>query len=587
MNKLATLLIGLLIGFSTNAIAADYEVIGSGSSEVNGYYDEVGTYTTYKTDGQYSGQPMPLYRKLGTNYYMGYRGCATKWIIVELPDGPDGGPNSNWSDVGGGPGTGHIYGHYTDAATPPATGWVVKHTSPSPAPTVNVAAPPAPNPMTWLTVPYETSTSAISMTATTVSDPSGPVQYFFDYYTSPTGGSGGSDSTWQTSTSYTDSGLSANHQYSYRVRARDAHNQMNNYSTVSYDYTDIETPSGISFSTITTTSIRVQSSNTPSGLDRGSSGLILYNVTAGTNSGWQQNNNYWISGSLAVNTQYGFRARARNGDANATPYSSIYYRYTLANTPGAAAFSNVTLTGIRANWTANGNPAGTLYYCENTTAGTNSGWTTNTYWTSSGLTCGTTYAFRVRACNGNGVETGWTTLGSQTTANCADTTPPTPNPMTWSTEPYENGPTSIAMSATTASDPSGPVEYEFDFTSSPTGGNGGSDSGWQAGTTYTDTGLSPNHQYGYRVRARDTADNMTAYSAISYDYTLANTPGVAVFSDVAETSVGVNWTANSNPAGTQYYCENTTDGTNSGWTANTSWTSSGLTCETTYAFQVK
>jgi hypothetical protein len=659
MNKLAPLVIGLLIGFSTNAIAADYEVFGSGSSEVNGYYDEIGTYDSWK-DGL--GNPMPLYRKLGTDYFMGYRGCATKWIIVEIPNGPE--PPTGDS-VAGGPGTGHIYGHYTDDPTPPATGWVVKHelTTPSPAPTVNVAAPPTPSTMTWSSEPYEISTSQISMIATTASDPSGPVQYFFDYYSSPTGGAGGNDSTWQTSTSYTDSGLQANHRYGYRVRARDAYNQMNNYSTVSYDYTDIETPSGINFGTLTTTSIQVRSTNTPSGLNRGSSGLILYNVTAGTSSGWQQNNNYWTSGSLAVNTQYGFRARARNGDANTTPYSATYYSYTLANTPGSAAFSNVTETGIRANWTANGNPAGTQYYCENTTAGTNSGWTTSTSWTSSGLSCGTTYSFRVRARNGNEVSTTWTTLGSQATLTCPDITAPTPNPMSWSTEPYETGTTSIAMIATTASDPSGPVEYEFNYTSSPTGGGGGSDSSWQTSTSYTDIGLNPNHQYGYQVRARDAFNNTTGYStdietpagigfgtitttsiqmnstntpsglnrdssglilynvtagtnsgwqqhnnywtsgslavntqyqfnararngdgdqtsisSSGYRYTLANTPGAAAFSDVAETSIRANWTANGNPAGTQYYCENTT---------NTSWTSSGLTCATTYSFRVQ
>jgi len=84
-----------------------------------------------------------------------------------------------------------------------------------------------------------------------------------------------------------------------------------------------------------------------------------------------------------------------------------------------------------------------------------------------------------------------------------DTTPPTPDPMTWATPPYATGESSIAMVATTASDPSG-VEYYFDETS---GNPGGSDSGWQDSTSYTDTGLQAGTQYCYTVRARDKSPN--------------------------------------------------------------------------------
>ena len=53
------------------------------------------------------------------------------------------------------------------------------------------------------------------MTATTATDPSG-VEYFFEC----TAG-GGHSSAWQDSPTYTDTGLTAATQYSYRVRARD------------------------------------------------------------------------------------------------------------------------------------------------------------------------------------------------------------------------------------------------------------------------------------------------------------------------------------------------------------------------------
>jgi len=60
-------------------------------------------------------------------------------------------------------------------------------------------------------------TDNISMTATTASDPSG-VEYNFD---ETSGNPGGSDSSWQSSSSYTDSGLDADTQYTYRVQMRD------------------------------------------------------------------------------------------------------------------------------------------------------------------------------------------------------------------------------------------------------------------------------------------------------------------------------------------------------------------------------
>ena len=79
------------------------------------------------------------------------------------------------------------------------------------------------------------------------------------------------------------------------------------------------------------------------------------------------------------------------------------------------AFSGITVTSIQVQWGTNGNPVGTLYLCENTTAGMNSGWTTDAAWNNTGLTPNTPYTYRVKARNGDGVETAWTALGTQST----------------------------------------------------------------------------------------------------------------------------------------------------------------------------
>jgi len=82
-----------------------------------------------------------------------------------------------------------------------------------------------------------------------------------------------------------------------------------------------------------------------------------------------------------------------------------------------------------------------------------------------------------------------------------DTTPPTPDQMTWATEPYATGTTTIAMEATTATDPSG-VEYYFTCID-----GGGNDSTWRDDPFYEDMGLIPDTEYTYTVKARDKSPN--------------------------------------------------------------------------------
>jgi hypothetical protein len=82
-----------------------------------------------------------------------------------------------------------------------------------------------------------------------------------------------------------------------------------------------------------------------------------------------------------------------------------------------------------------------------------------------------------------------------------DADAPTPNPMTWIALPHPTSSTSISMTATAASDPSG-VEYYFACTS-----GGGHDSGWQDSPFYKDTDLNPNTIYTFTVTARDKSPN--------------------------------------------------------------------------------
>lgn len=169
-----------------------------------------------------------------------------------------------------------------------------------------------------------------------------------------------------------------------------------------------------------------------------------------------------------------------------------------------------------------------------------------------------------------------------------DGTAPTPDPMTWNRQPGGRSTTSVEMLATTAVDGVGAqVEYAFDFTSSPTGGTGGSDSGWIAGSNYEDLGLQINQQYCYRAQARDDLDNATDLAPERCAYTLAANPAPAAFGPIARHSIVVNWLPAGNPASVQYNVQNVTAGTSSGWRTGTTWTSIGLPANTAHAFRVR
>ena len=110
-------------------------------------------------------------------------------------------------------------------------------------------------------------------------------------------------------------------------------------------------------------------------------------------------------------------------------------------------------------------------------------------------------------------------------------------------------------------------------------------SGWlQGAVDWTNVGLNPNTAYNYAAASRN-AEAVQNVGPQVMVYTLANVPVANGFTGVDHDEVTVQWTGNGNPGGTEYFIENTTLGTNSGWITATSWTNTGLSGETNYSYQ--
>lgn len=171
---------------------------------------------------------------------------------------------------------------------------------------------------------------------------------------------------------------------------------------------------------------------------------------------------------------------------------------------------------------------------------------------------------------------------------------PSPDPLTWSSEPAAASTTSITMTATTATDVSG-VEYSFECTS-----GGGHNSGWQDAALYIDTGLTQNTAYTYRCQARDKSagQNTTGWSSsvqatTTAEDTTAPTPNPMTFATAPyalnSSSIAMIATTATDTSGVEYLFTETSGnpgGTSSDWQDSANYTDTGLSAATQYTYTV-
>ena len=400
-------------------------------------------------------------------------------------------------------------------------------------PSPDVTAP-TPNPMTFEVPPYALGNDSISMTATTATDEA-VVEY---YFAETSGNTGGSDSGWQNSTTYTDTGLQPGITYTYTVTARDKSPSQNTTApSAPFDATttiDLNPPTP---DPMTWAQVPVAG---------GGGGVSLTEdfespVVSGYSQGTLPGSGNWVgsNGGFGSDRKGIVNKNSGNFTASDPNMQGFAFRYTNSGITTAEGAFGTLADGITYNVSFDvvrddGLNMGTPYRCQLIAFPASADRTDHR-----SLPTG---AVLLAEVSGDAPSDGsWATVSFQFTppAGAAEigmdlgvrfvgfTTSAIIDNFSIDTgAPFITMEASVATDAETGSN----VEYYFEET---TGNPGATDSGWQTATTYTDTGLSDGYTYTYTVRARDVSNslNETAPSAPASATTggaTSNNPPVAV-----------------------------------------------------------
>ncbi len=399
-------------------------------------------------------------------------------------------------------------------------------------------------------------------------------------------------------TSYSITGLSANKDYYYRVRAYNSGGTSGNSGTISLTTTPnlVPVPSLNPASSVTSTSFRA-SWNASSGATKYYLDVSTVNDFSAYVSGWQNVDvanvlTYNVNTNITAGNIYYFRVRAYNSSGT-SGNSNVIMVKTIPLPPVEQAASALSSSNFDANWNTSSGATG--YYLD---VATDVGFTSfvsgfnnrdlgnvNTF-TVTGLTGGTAYHYRIRAYNTGGISTSSGTIDVRTSA----------------------GGTVIATAATSINGVSFTANWDayptatgyiLDVSTSSTFAAGAFVTGFQNrnlgnATSYNVTGLTEGTLYYYRVIANDALAAILGTSGTINVITLPAAPVVSNATLVNEISFNANW--NPSASATGYYLDVATNNTftsfvtgfNNKYMNNvTTYTVTGLSGGITYYYRVR
>ncbi len=287
---------------------------------------------------------------------------------------------------------------------------------------VTPALPPSPDPSTWATAPYATGPNSIRMVATIATDPSGVEYYFREISGNP----GATDSGWQDSNVYEDTGLVPGTTYTYQVRTRDR--------SINHNETQPTDPASATTDADTTPPVISSFAVSPTVVTVGGSFRFTYTVSDSGGSGlnsvelWRTDNvNAWPSQPVATNSAsgngpvtgyitdyppsagnwcYGMYVVDAAGNRTAVTeplYVVVNPPDTTAPSPNPSIWATVPHgTGphsISMTATAADDPSGVEYYFDEMSGNpgaTDSGWQASNVYEDTGLSPGMLYIYEVK-----------------------------------------------------------------------------------------------------------------------------------------------------------------------------------------------
>jgi chitodextrinase len=345
------------------------------------------------------------------------------------------------------------------------------------------------------------------------------------------------------------------------------------------------TPTSLTVTAATGTSLSL--SWKPSTDNRLVKGYDLFRdgVKVGTSAG----TSYTFAG-LACGRAYTLGVRAYDAAGNRSAVATVVASTSACpdtsppSTPANLAQTGATGTSIVLSWTRSLDDVGVAgygLYRDGVKVGST---LTTTFFSYSGLACGTSYTLAVDAYDWAGNRSAMAAVAASTSI-CPDTTPPSVPQNLTKTGASQTG---ISLSWGVSTDDVGVAGYSVY--------SNGSKVADTPGTSYTVGALACGTSYTLAVDAYDAAGNRSAKASLGApttacagstpsDTTPPSTPGVVTKTGATETSISLSWTASTDNVGVAGYGVYR-DGTRVATPTTTSYTFGGLNCGTSYTLAV-